>query len=640
MCGIAGQVSFSHGPDEDGLAPVMARLAHRGPDHAGLWRGRRCVLGHTRLAILDLNPRSNQPMLDPATGNVIAFNGEIYNFKELRAGLEQRGHVFRTTGDTEVLLALYRVHGPECVRMLRGMFAFALWDEAGDRLVLARDRLGKKPLVYARTGRGLVFASEVQALAAHPGVDQDVDLEGLDLYLSLGHIPAPRSIHQGIRKLLPAHYAVVSRTGMETVRYWELDYRAKSGLDGPEALDAVEAELTEAVRIRLESDVPLGALLSGGVDSSLVVAVMARLSATPVQAFTIGFAEKKYDELPYARQVAAHLGIEHHHEILPAATLEDLDQVVAHYGEPYADASALASFRLTRMARSRITVALNGDGGDELACGYSSYRHARAASALNRLVRLGPAPDLVLGRLAGAASGPGALARRLLHQYVYPEYKFLLRDEQALLDHKRELYTPEAWAGLEGKTAAWLRSWADASFAHADNPVERLLWIDNSTSLPDGLLVKMDIASMAHALEVRSPLLDHRLVELVAGLPVSLKVRGRETKYLLKKIAERYLPAPLLYRRKQGFALPVGEWLAGPMSGYMRDVFAQARPRLAGYLRTEAVDRLVEEHVTGKRNHKTKLWRLLNLALWEIGRGAGGTPYPRPSCPPAHGGRA
>ncbi|MBU1040307.1 MAG: asparagine synthase (glutamine-hydrolyzing) [Proteobacteria bacterium] len=631
MCGICGHVRLNVGggagagqgaPAPGGLAPMLALLGHRGPDQTDSWleHSGAVALGHTRLSILDLDPRAGQPMHDPHTGNVIVFNGEIYNFRALKAELEAQGEVFRTTGDTEVLLALYRRHGRDCLPMLRGMFAFALWDAGRRELFLARDRLGKKPLVYFDGPHGLVFASEIRALRAHPlcpaqGSAEGLDPVALDLYLSLGYVPAPRTILSGVAKLPPAHCAVYDASGLRLWRWWDVDYREKIDVGEAEALDLAWDCLRESVRLRLESDVPLGLLLSGGVDSSLVAAVLADLCPGQASAFCIGFDEKKYNELPHAQAVAQHLGLNLTFEIMPPATLEALPEIALRYGEPYADDSALPSLFLSRMARRHITVALGGDGGDELALGYPTYRHAKVASAIHAVLPLSPPKDSSLRRLATARNRAARARREFLAANVWPETKPLLKTEPRGWPLKARLYTPEARTRLAGAYADWFLPWLGRSFEHAANPLERMLYIDNATCLPDDLLVKMDIASMAASLEVRSPLLDHKLIELFAALPASLKVRKGETKHLLKKMAERVLPKDILYRRKQGFDLPIREWMAGPMHGFVMDALSSADPALAAHINMDAAKDIAREHADGK-NRKNMLWRLLMLALW------------------------
>ena len=633
ICGIARALSSGGLREEDlrggfpaRLEGVLAGIAHRGPNATGRWRNQCAALGHARLSILDLDERAGQPMHDAKTGNVIVFNGEIYNFRALRAELEKRGETFRTTGDTEVLLAMYHIHGQDCLKHLRGMFAFAIWDEARQELFMARDPLGKKPLVYFEGPSGLVFASEIRALRAHPDCPSlssgDLDPEALDLFLSLGYVPAPRSILKGLRKLPPgccATYSCREGSGLSVRRYWEMDFRDKLNVSEAEALDLAWTELRESVRLRLESDVPLGLLLSGGVDSSLVAAVLAELCPGKVEAFCIGFGEKKYNELPHAQAVARHLGITLHHEIMPPASLSMLPEVVERYGEPYADDSALPALALSRMARSHITVALGGDGGDELCCGYPTYRHARVASAIGALFTPPPPGDAALRALTASASPMAKALRESLAANIWPEAKPLLRAEGRMKPMKERLYTAQTARAVAQAHADWFLPWLRRAFDRARNPVERILFIDNSTSLPDDLLVKMDIASMAYALEVRSPLLDTRLVELFARFPVRLKVRGRETKYLLKRMAETRVPPEVLYRRKQGFDLPIREWMAGPMRGFVREALTQAAPALKEHLRMEAALALAEEHAQG-RNHKNMLWRLVVLALWSRGK--------------------
>jgi asparagine synthase (glutamine-hydrolysing) len=475
--------------------------------------------------------------------------------------------------------------------------------------------VGKKPLVYFEGPGGLVFASEIHALRAHKDCPTELDPEALDLYLSLGYVPAPRTIYQGMRKLPPAHCAVYGPQGLSIWRYWDVDYRTKLDISEAEALELAWATLRESVRLRLESDVPLGLLLSGGVDSSLIAAVVAELSPGQGQAFCMGFGEAKYNELPHARAVARHLGLSLTHEIMPPASLEALPEIAARYGEPYADDSALPSLFLCRMARGHITVALGGDGGDELCCGYPTYRHAALASTLGALLPLSPPSDATLLALARSSAPFAHTLRSIASRSLWPETKPLLRAEAKVRPDKDRLYTPAAAQSLRNAQAEWFLPWLRASYQHAGNPVERMLYIDNATCLPDDLLVKMDIASMAVALEVRSPLLDHELIELFAKLPVPLKVRGRETKYLLKKMAEQKLPHEVLYRRKQGFDLPIREWMAGPMRGFVMDALSSADPALSQYLRLDRAKALAREHVGGT-NHKNMLWRLVMLALW------------------------
>ncbi|QGY40877.1 asparagine synthase (glutamine-hydrolyzing) [Pseudodesulfovibrio cashew] len=624
MCGIAGFFQPGGTTRPETLAPVLARLTHRGPDHQQTWSRDGIELGHARLSILDLSENGHQPIIDPVTGNAIVVNGEIYNFQVLREELRTKGYEFKSTGDSEVLLHLYAEYGEACLPMLRGMFAFAIWDNRERKLVIGRDRMGKKPLFYADTPSGFAFASEIRALSAHPAVSRDIDVEAMDLFLSTGSVPAPWSIYTAIRKLPPAHYGVVTRDGLSIKRYWALDFRQKIECGEEEALETIQAHLEEATRLRLVSDVPLGALLSGGVDSSLVVALMAKMSAEPVQTFTVGFEEKKYDETEHAAKVARHLGVEHHVEVLkPAGFEEMLPSVVRQYGEPFSDDASLASMLLSRATRRHVTVALGGDGGDELALGYSSYTHAGTACRLNRLLKGKPLSRDKVHALFADNAPWAELRRKAAFRLLRPELKHLLRTERAMDAHKKRIYANETATRLDNLAFDWMYDLSRDSYGHADNPVERMLWMDNVNCLPDTLLVKMDIASMAYGLEVRSPLLDHVLIEYMAGLPVELKIKNGETKYLLKKLAEKFIPKDVLYRPKQGFSMPVTRWIRGSAAEFTREAMSQAAPFFGKYFDTAALDSVVEEHITGRKNHKNLVWNLLNLALWAAAHQAG-----------------
>lgn len=569
MCGIAGELNFASALSQDEVVRMTRAIRHRGPDDHGVWASAagRCVLGHARLSIIDLSPLGHQPMIDPLTGNALIFNGEIYNYRSLREDCRARGDTFRSESDTEVVLALYRRYGPDCLQHLRGMFAIALWDARAERLLLARDRVGKKPLHYALTPSGIAFCSEIQPLAAHPAVSREMDREALALYLQLQAVPAPWTIYRQIRKLPPAHFAIVDRQGMRIERYWNVDYRDKLALTEPEALEAFEDKLTEAVRLRMIADVPLGALLSGGVDSSVVVALMARLSREPVRTFSIGFEEQAFNELPYAQQAAQRCGTAHHPEVVAGDVEHLLPLLARHYGEPYADSSAIPSFHVSRVARQHVKVVLNGDGGDELLGGYPRYAVPDHSIRFGTLVGRALGPRRLVAMMpiwANARSFPARALRRLARDIMSPEMGGLLMFMGYWNDAVR--------ADLMGEEAArgdllqrWRLRWLGEAFERADNPIDRMLWLDNRTYLPDDLLVKMDIASMHCGLEARSPLLDHELIEFCARLPVSFKVRGGVGKYLLKRLAEKYFPREFVHRAKMGFGIPLPDWLRGPL---------------------------------------------------------------------------
>jgi asparagine synthase (glutamine-hydrolysing) len=616
MCGIAGALNWRAHTSGEAVEAMVSGIGHRGPDDRGLWSSPKgvCVLGHARLSIIDLSPAGHQPMLDVITGNAIVFNGEIYNFQELRKKLVSAGDLFNSHSDTEVILALYRRYGIDCLKFLRGMFALAIWDEKRQRLFLARDRVGKKPLNYAVTKSGLAFCSELHPLSRHPGVDNGMDLEALELYLQCQFIHAPWTIYRGIRKLPPAHYAVYDRSGLKIEKYWEVDYRDKIQISEADALDALEEKLTEAVRLRMIADVPLGALLSGGVDSSLVVALMAKLSNEPVRTFSIGFEEEAFNELPWAQQAAERCGTQHHADIVKGEVEHLLPKLTRHYGEPYADDSAVPSFFVSAVARRHVTVALNGDGGDELLGGYQRYSLLKLALRSSALLGgcLPPArlANMAL-RLHDAKSIHGRLVRKLLMQYSNPELRSITMFASFWHDAARGELMPDGPSVVLGN---WRRRWLEGAFAHADNPIDRMLWLDSHTYLPGCLLVKMDIASMHCGLETRSPLLDHEVVEFCARLPVQYKVKDRVGKYLLKKLAERYFPANFVHRPKMGFGPPLAAWLRGPLRNVMNQTLLDAQ--LMAPLSAPVIKRTLREFEAGINAHESRLWALLMFGYW------------------------
>jgi asparagine synthase (glutamine-hydrolysing) len=617
MCGIAGQIGWNKAPESHLVADMVRRIRHRGPDDDGLWISTygQCVLGHARLSIIDLSTLGHQPMQDPQTGNCIVFNGEIYNFQSLRRQCEAFGDVFRSHSDTEVILALYRRHGADCLQYLRGMFALAIWDEREQRLFLARDRVGKKPLNYALTEEGLVFCSEIDPLARHPAVSREEDPEALELYLQLQYIPAPWTIYRQVRKLPPAHYAILDRNGITLNKYWEVDYRQKVHISEAEALDGLEEKLTEAVKLRMISDVPLGALLSGGVDSSLVVALMAKLSGEPIRTYSIGFREEAFNELPYAEQAASICSTHHHPDIVEGNVAHLLPAMIRHYGEPFADSSAVPSFFVSRYARQHVKVVMNGDGGDELLGGYPRYSISRQAQWAAKLMSdiLTPAQRVELaGRLAVATSIPGRMLRRFVLDYAWPELRSVNMYAGFWDDPVRaELLNQTAGTGL---LQGWRTGWLDGAMLNADNPIDRMLWYDNRTYLPGDLMVKMDIAAMHCGLECRSPLLDHEVIEFAARLPVHYKVNNGTGKYLIKRLAERYFPSHFVYRRKMGFGIPRADWLKGPL----REVLVQClrEPDLMAPLSMPVIDRVLSRFLAGDQSQQARLWTLLMYGTW------------------------
>ncbi|MBI4434409.1 asparagine synthase (glutamine-hydrolyzing) [Candidatus Uhrbacteria bacterium] len=621
MCGIAGKLTFDGRPvATTEIEQMISAIAHRGPDDRGVHVDGPVGLGHARLAIIDLSPAGHQPMSDARGDTWITFNGEIYNFLELRQELERDGAHFRSQSDTEVMLAAYRKYGIDCVRHFRGMFAFAIWDRRQRRLLLARDRVGKKPLKYYLDDHQLIFASELKAILASPEVPREVDDEAIDEYLTYQYVPYPKTGFRGIQKLPPAHVMVVElRNGssprITTKRYWELDFSRKEQRSTLEWEERVEAKLRETVRIRLMSDVPLGAHLSGGIDSSLVVSCMAQECSTPVRTFSIGFTEDAYDERPFARAVAERFGTQHEEFVVEPDAIAVLPELVRHYEEPYADSSALPTWYLCRETRRRVTVALNGDGGDENFAGYTRYNGWELYRQFRNVPFKGAG-----ARIATAfeqATG-AAFARRTRKFFEYHDasptdfYLNMLAYFRPL--EKIRLYTLEFAAAV--RESRWRQSLGEQFRLHdRDTWLDRALAADIATYLPDDLLVKVDIASMAHGLEVRSPFLDYELLELTAAMPPEFKLRGHDKKWLLKRIARRLLPIECVDRPKAGFSVPLTHWFRGALLPYARERLLDPAFLSRGF-RREGVAALLDAHASGRADHANQLWALLTLAEW------------------------
>lgn len=619
MCGIAGRVNFRSGAP---VSPVVIEemcqlLAHRGPDGQGTHCAGPIGFGHRRLAIIDLSPLGRQPMVSTDGACLVTFNGEIYNFRELRAELQSKGHQFRSQSDTEVILAAYREYGVACVEHLAGMFALAIWDAPAQRLVIARDRVGKKPLFYRMDGDGIAFASEPKAFLAEPGFVPDVDLQAISQYLSFQYVPAPRSGFKGVSKLPPAHVLVVEGGRVSVERYWKLSYARKLRIADHEALEAVSEGLRRAVRRRMISDVPLGAFLSGGIDSGLIVSYMAESQTAPVRTFSIGFEQKEYNELPAARLVAQRYGTTHQEFVVRPDAIGLLPHLVWHYGEPFADSSALPTYVLAQLTRQHVTVALNGDGGDENFAGYDRYFASVLAQRIDRV----PAP---MRRALGAvATGMGRafparslqraarFAARLDESYGRRYASWIMHFEP---DMKARLCTPEFLAATTEDSVELLEQAFHSS--DAATLLERTMDVDMRTYLPDDLLVKVDVATMAHGLEGRSPFLDHELMEFVATLPTHVKLRGREKKFLLRELAATRLPAELLSLPKKGFGVPIDQWFQHELRDFTRETLLDGTLGRRGYFEMAVVERLIDEHVSGRGRWQYQLWNLVMLELW------------------------
>lgn len=618
MCGIAGIVAG----DPDGLVQasdvqrMCDMIVHRGPDSEGVFAEGRVGLGIRRLRIIDLST-GDQPVHNEDRSVWVVFNGEIYNFPELRSGLQSRGHSFYTNTDTEVIVHLYEEYGSDCVRHLRGMFGFALWDSRNQRLLLARDRFGKKPLHYAfRDGR-LLFGSEIRSLLAVAPELGEIDPEGLQSYFCLGYIPDPQTAFKAIRKLPPGHTLEFTNASLRLQSYWDLPKFGMGQFNSEEeALKQLEGHLREAVRIRLISDVPLGALLSGGVDSSVVVALMAQLSSAPVKTFSIGFRNQDFNETEHARLVAQTFGTEHHEFVVEPDFSETLVALTHQLEEPFGDASMLPTYAVCRMARQHVTVALAGDGGDEVFAGYDRYAVNLQRQRLKfipgwagRIYREGLFPRLprtVYGRRYLYTMSLPPNERYLSYISVLDtggpeanvftqEFLSLCRSSRSPLDSLRE-YTKNA---------------------PAIDDLSRLQYLDMKSYLPGDILPKVDRMSMANSLEVRAPLLDHVLAEWACQLPPQWKIQRGEQKYMLKKVAERLgVPRSVLYRRKQGFAIPLEQWFRGKWKDELLAILLEPTTLQRGYFDAKAIRALMNEHSRGRRDRSRELWLLLIFELW------------------------
>jgi asparagine synthase (glutamine-hydrolysing) len=597
-------------------------MRHRGPDASGEWSDGTCALGHRRLAIIDLSEAGRQPMGNEDGTIQVTFNGEIYNFVALRRELRGLGHRFRTRTDTEVIVHAYERWGIRCVERLRGMFAFAVWDRRRRRLFLARDRVGKKPLFYARQADRFLFASELQSLLADPTVPREVDLAALDAYLSYGYIPAPATAFRGVAKLPPAHRLTLDlQPGAGEVRverYWTLGYGPTLRVTEAEACEAFREKLTEAVRLRMVSDVPLGAFLSGGIDSGIVVGLMAGLSDRPVRTFTIGFEEAAYDEADQARRVAERWGTDHHPLVVRPDALAVVGTLARHFGEPYADSSAVPTYYVSKLTREGVTVALNGDGGDESFAGYGRYLAHRLAGRIGRVPGLCRTASALARGLPDSTDPRNRVrqARRFLASLGQPaERRYARWLTFFRSEAKGRLYTEEFRQQLGPAAPA---PWLESLFGEAEglDPVDAAMSVDVRSYLPYDLLVKVDITSMANSLEARSPFLDHEVMELAARLPARFKLRGRTSKYLLKRAFADLLPAENVRRPKMGFGVPVGQWFRGPLRGLVHDTVLSREAAGRGYFRPQEVQRLVDLHLEGRADHSYQLWNLLMLELW------------------------
>jgi asparagine synthase (glutamine-hydrolysing) len=623
MCGIAGVIfsDSARAPESDALCAMGAAIAHRGPDGEGILAEAGVGLVHRRLSIIDL-AGGGQPIGNEDGSVQVVFNGEIYNYQTLRAELEAAGHRFRTNSDTEVLVHLYEERGERMVERLRGMFAFAIWDRPRRRLLLARDRVGIKPLYVYRDADVLLFASEPKAILAWPGFRPELDHAALEDYLAYGIVPGPRSIFRGITKLPPAHTLIVEphRLGAAPRRYWRLKFEPNESLTAEEWTEAVHAKFAESVKAHMIADVPVGAFLSGGLDSSAVVATASRLSAERLRTYSIGFAEDGFSETPHARVVADHFHTEHTERIVTPDSGRILDGLTQYYDEPFADASAVPTFVVARTAARDVKVVLTGDGGDEAFGGYSRYAHDMRESAARNLL---PAwfRRFVVGPLARVWPQAAWLPRplrfkwALTHLAMDPAAAHANSISQCRSPLRRRLMSPEVVARLVGHDPGLSIRLGHVGVPAGDS-LAGMLSADVNTVLPDDFLVKVDRATMAAGVEARPPLLDHELLELAATIPSRFKVRGGETKWIFKQACRKTLPHDVIYRKKQGFDVPVGAWLRGPLRNRFQDTVLNPNGAIGTLIDRHEVGRLFDRHVRGGAGLGQILWSLMILADW------------------------
>lgn len=621
MCGICGIVSSSYDRpvDQDVLTRMCRLLYHRGPDDEGFYVDGCAGLGVRRLSIIDL-VTGHQPMCNERGTIWLVFNGEIYNYQELRSQLENKGHIFKSNSDSEVIIHAYEEYGDEFVSQLNGMFAFSVWDAPRKRLLLVRDRLGIKPLYYAVSREQFVFGSELKAVIAHPSVPREIDYESLDLFLSLEYIPSPRTIIQGVNKLPPGYRLIFQNGKVSVEQYWDIAAK-ETRCNEHECVEQLTELVQESVRMRLMSDVPVGAFLSGGIDSSTVVSFMSTSTSDPVQAFTIGFQDDTYDELSFARKAATHFGAVHHTEIIQPDIAKLTLQLIGHLDEPLADFSIFPTYLVSKMASRYVKVVLSGDGGDEIFAGYDTYVAQQfdaiysslpsrlRRDALPRLMSLVPPQQAKKGfinktkRFIEGAALEGTLQHSRWMIFLNPA-------------DRSNLYRPWLQSELNGSTAASVLESQFSRAAHFDALTQQQ-YVDIKTYLADNILTKVDRMSMAASVETRVPLLDHRVVEFALNLPSSLKINRLKTKVALRRLASNRVPAEILNKPKQGFSIPLKHWLRGPLKPMMIDLLSQETVRARGYFEPQTVTRWVQEHLDVRANHSHRLWALMVMELWQ-----------------------
>jgi len=625
MCGICGIYNFDgQMVDKELLQKMNNTLIHRGPDGEGYFIDSNIGLGHRRLSIIDLEG-GKQPMGNEDGSIQVVFNGEIYNFLELKKDLEGKGYHFRTRSDTETIIYGYEEWGEDFIQKLRGMFAIVLWDSRRRKLLLIRDRVGKKPLYYYLGKDRILFASEIKALISDKRIPREIDPVALDSYLSFGYVPSPLSIFRAIRKLPPAHIAVCRPSDFSVRPYWHLDMgKEASPQSEEEILEDLRALFDEAVRLRLTSDVPLGAFLSGGVDSSAVVASMAGLTGEErVKTATIGFSEKRFDEMEYARIVAGQYQTDHTEFVVNPDALKVLENIVWHLDEPFADASAIPTYYVSKMAREKVTVALSGDGGDEIFAGYINryYMNRLEGSIRKKLPSF--LRKTILGPLGEIYPRVDYLPRpfrlkRFLSNLSHSFEQAYFRDMSFyfLPEMKKKLYRPEFQRAVKDFNAFDILGDHFRVNQNSDS-TSRVQYVDIKTYLPEDILVKVDRMSMAHSLEVRAPILDHKLIEYVGGLPSNLKLKGKESKYIFKKMLEDRLPPNILYRKKQGFSIPLASWLRNEMRGFVEETLFSTQNGLSTFFNLKYIEDMWRRHLSSRQDYAYPMWGIMMFSLWQ-----------------------
>ncbi|MBU0951929.1 MAG: asparagine synthase (glutamine-hydrolyzing) [Elusimicrobia bacterium] len=626
MCGICGIFNFGGNKPvtEPEIRLMCDLIRHRGPDDEGIYTTGNAGLGIRRLSIIDLQT-GHQPIHNEDSSIWTVLNGEIYNFQEVRQALIQKGHKFYTKTDTEVIVHSYEEYGENCVDQLRGMFAFAVWDNRKKQIFIARDRIGKKPLFYTVAGNSLVFASEMKSILAHLKSTPEIDLSAIHLFLTYQYIPGPGTIFKTIKRLQPASTLLCKLDGQIKIeQYWNIDFRKKTQLSFNDAKTRLVELLTESTKLRMISDVPLGAFLSGGLDSSIITGLMSKLSSKPVKTFSIGFEEETFSELGYAKIVANHFKTDHHEFIVKPHFIDILPKLLWHYDQPFADTSALPSYYVAKETRSHVTVALNGDGGDENFAGYLRHKAMKGAIYFSWPFRL--LGSKLTNKLASLIPHTESSNARSRFRYMHRLFSALAQPPQtrnviwhAYFDNetKNKIYSTNMKEHFSGNDAY---SYLENTFLNAPAPsgdtIDRTLYTDLMTYLPECLLVKMDIASMANSLETRSPLLDHKLIEFTSSLPSNWKLHNLTSKYIFKEAFKDILPEQILKRGKQGFGIPVGKWFKNELRDYSHNVLLDSKSLNRGYFDKTEMRNLLDEHVTGKNDHGYRIWALLVLELW------------------------